>query len=183
MKTTRPRTAPSVTRRSLLKVGLFGSATLAGAGLLGSLSGCSAEHSAAGFAMLRDSDLPMLRRLIPIVLEGATPMSDTARAVAGTLASLDQGLAHLPPALSKQVQQLFDLLSLPLTRGPLTGIWGGWEQAQDTEIQAFLQRWENSSLALLRQGCASLQQMILMAWYGRAESWAHCGYPGPPSIS
>jgi len=165
----------------LLKVGLFGSAALAGAGLLGSLSGCSAERAASGFEMLRDSDLPMLRRLIPVVLEGATPISDTAHVV-GTLASLDQGLAHLPPALSKQVQQLFDLLSLSLTRGPLTGIWGGWEQAKDSEIQAFLQRWQNSSLALLRQGHASLLQMILMAWYASPAAWAHCGYPGPPKV-
>ncbi len=171
----------TTTRRDLLKVGLFGSAALAGAGLLGSLSGCSAERAASGFEMLRDSDLPMLRRLIPVVLEGATPISDTAHVV-GTLASLDQGLAHLPPALSKQVQQLFDLLSLSLTRGPLTGIWGGWEQAKDSEIQAFLQRWQNSSLALLRQGHASLLQMILMAWYASPAAWAHCGYPGPPKV-
>ncbi|WP_425316803.1 twin-arginine translocation pathway signal protein [Stutzerimonas chloritidismutans] len=171
----------TTTRRDLLKVGLFGSAALAGAGLLGSLSGCSAERAASGFEMLRDSDLPMLRRLIPVVLEGATPISDTAHVV-GTLASLDQGLAHLPPALSKQVQQLFDLLSLSLTRGPLTGIWGGWEQAKDSEIQAFLQRWQNSSLALLRQGHASLLQMILMAWYASPAAWEHCGYPGPPKV-
>ena len=183
MTTTTPRTAPSVTRRGLLKVGLFGSAVLAGAGVLGSLSSCNAERPAKGFMQLRDSDLPMLRRLIPVMLEGAIPGPDMARAVQGTLASLDQGLAHLPPAVGRQVQQLFDLLSLPITRGPLTGIWSGWEQAQAAEIHMFLQRWENSSLGLLRQGCASMQQMILMAWYGRVESWPHCGYPGPPRIS
>ncbi|WP_019341857.1 hypothetical protein [Stutzerimonas stutzeri] len=172
----------SFSRRSLLRVGLFGSAALASAGLLGSLAGCRAEQSAVGFIQLRDSDLPMLQRLTPVLLEGAVPESNMPSAVQGTLTSLDQGLAHLSPAVLKQVQQLFDLLSLTLTRGPLTGIWGTWEQAQDGEVQAFLQRWENSSVALLRQGHASLQQMILMAWYGRPESWRHCGYPGPPVI-
>ncbi|MFL9814135.1 twin-arginine translocation pathway signal protein [Stutzerimonas sp. VN223-3] len=169
-----------LSRRGLLKVGLFGSATLAGAGLLGSLSGCSGERAASGFVLLRDSDLPMLRRLIPVVLKNAA--ADMPAAVQGTLASLDQGLAHLSPALSHQVLQLFDLLSLPFTRGPVTGIWGGWEQAPSEDIHAFLQRWENSSLTLLRQGHASLLQMILMAWYGRPESWGHCGYPGPPVV-
>jgi len=24
--------------------------------------------------------------------------------------------------------------------------------------------------------------MVMMAWYTRAESWAHCGYPGPPAV-
>ncbi|MEL7557568.1 twin-arginine translocation pathway signal protein [Stutzerimonas chloritidismutans] len=175
-------TERSFSRRSLLRVGLFGSAALAGAGLLGSLSGCRAEPSAAGFTQLRDSDLPMLQRLTPVLLEGAVPESSMPSALQGTLASLDQGLAHLSPAVLRQVQQLFDLLSLTVTRGPLTGIWGAWEQAQDGEVQAFLQRWENSPIALLRQGHASLQQMILMAWYGRPESWRHCGYPGPPVI-
>jgi len=175
-------TERAFTRRSLLRVGLFGSAALAGVGLVGSLSGCRAEQPAAGFVQLRDSDLPMLRRLTPIMLEGAVPASSMPSAVQGTLTSLDQGLAHLPPAVAKQVQQLLDLLALPLTRGPLTGVWGAWEHAQDDELHAFLQRWENSSIALLQQGHASLQQMILMAWYGRPESWRHCGYPGPPVI-
>ena len=169
-------------RRGLLRVGLFGSATLAGAGLLGSLSGCSAEGPANGFIMLRDSDLPLLRRVTHVVLHGAVAEAKMPAAVQGTLHNLDQGLAHVSPALYCQVAQLFDLLALPVTRGPLTGIWSGWEQADGEAIEAFLERWENSSLALLRQGHAALLQMIQMAWYGRSESWQHCGYPGPPSI-
>lgn len=172
----------TLSRRGLLKVGLFGSATLATVGLLGSLSGCQAESAATGFSVLRDSDLPMLRRLIPVVLEGAIDEAGMPVAVAGTLQSLDQGLAHVPPALTRQVSQLFDLLALPLTRGPLTGIWSSWEQADDQAVATFLSRWENSSISLFRQGHASLLQMIQMAWYGRHESWAHCGYPGPPPI-
>lgn len=169
-------------RRNLLRVGLFGSATLATAGLLGGLSGCSAEGPANGFIMLRDSDLPLLRRVTQVVLQGAVPGAKMPAAVQGTLHNLDQVLAHVSPALYRQVAQLFDLLALPVTRGPLTGIWSGWEQADGEAIEAFLERWENSSLALLRQGHAALLQMIQMAWYGRPESWQHCGYPGPPSI-
>jgi len=177
-----PTSPHALSRRGLLKIGLLGSVALAGAGLLGSIAGCSAERAAPGLAVLRDSDLPMLQRLTALLLDGAVAPQDMPKAVQGTLASLDQGLAYLSPAVSKQVSQLFDLLSLPVTRGPLTGIWGGWEQAQDSEMRAFLQRWENSPIALLRQGHASLLQMVLMAWYGREESWEHCGYPGPPAI-
>src|SRR3546814_5949284 len=94
----------------------------------------------------------MLRRLTPLLLEGSTAPSDMPQAVQTTLVSLDLGLHHLSPALLSQVRQLFDVLSLPLTRGPLTGIWSGWEVASDDQTRAFLQRWQNSSLALLRQG-------------------------------
>lgn len=169
-------------RRGVLKVGLFGGFALAGAGLLESVSGCSTDRSAEGFQQLRQSDLPMLRRLTPIMLAGAVPASDASDAAQAALASLDEGLGYLSPAVLRQIRQLFDLLSLSLTRGPFTGIWSSWELAKDAEIHAFLERWENSSIALLRQGHAALQQMILMAWYGRRESWPHCGYPGPPAI-
>ncbi|MCW8155502.1 twin-arginine translocation pathway signal protein [Stutzerimonas stutzeri] len=173
---------PSVNRRRLLKIGLLGGAILAGGGLLSRTFRASADGAASGFVVLRDSELPMLRRLIPLLLEGSAPSEVMPQAVQDTLASLDQGLHHLSPALLSQVRQLFDVLSLPLTRGPLTGIWSGWDAASDDQLRAFLLRWQNSSLALLRQGHASLLQMILMAWYASPASWAHCGYPGPPKV-
>ncbi|QTF56706.1 twin-arginine translocation pathway signal protein [Stutzerimonas frequens] len=172
----------AMNRRTLLKVGLLGSTILAAGGLLGRCAGATAAAPASGFAVLRESDLPMLHRLIPLLLEGSVPPAEMPQAAAATLISLDQGLHHLSPALAAQVRQLFDVLTQPLTRGPLTGIWGDWRQASDDELRGFLNRWQNSSLALLRQGHASLLQMILMAWYARPASWAHCGYPGPPAV-
>ena len=71
---------------------------------------------------------------------------------------------------------------MTVTRGPLTGIWGSWENASPETMRHFLERWQNSSLSLLRMGHSSLQQMVMMAWYTRAESWGHCGYPGPPTV-
>ncbi|MGE6687391.1 twin-arginine translocation pathway signal protein [Stutzerimonas stutzeri] len=172
----------SLNRRGLLKVGLLGGAILAGGGLLSRTLSASADGPASGFFVLRDSDLPMLRRVTPLLLEGSTAPSDMPQAVQATLVSLDGGLHHLSPALLSQVRQLFDVLSLPLTRGPLTGIWSSWDAATDDQIRAFLQRWQNSSFALLRQGHASLLQMTLMAWYASPVAWAHCGYPGPPKV-
>ncbi|MNP75584.1 hypothetical protein D3C76_1726620 [compost metagenome] len=82
----------------------------------------------------------------------------------------------------KLTRQLFDVLALPVTRGPLTGIWGSWDSASNEQIAAFLRRWENSSLNLLNMGHASLLQLLQMAWYEMPESWAQCGYPGPPKV-
>ncbi|AYC31102.1 twin-arginine translocation pathway signal protein [Pseudomonas cavernae] len=174
--------APGLSRRGLLKVGLLGSAFLATAGVTASLSGCSASTPANGFAVLRDSDLPFLRALIPVMLTGAVKAEQLLQAVQGTLNSLDASLNHVSPALLKQTQQLFDLLALPVTRGPLTGVWGSWEKASNADLQAFLTRWEHSSIGLLRMGHAALLQLVMMAWYSRPESWAHCGYPGPPTV-
>lgn len=174
--------APQLSRRGLLKVGLLGGAFLATAGVTASLSGCSASVPATGYNVLRASDLPSLRAIIPVMLEGAVRPEALQAAVDATLLGVDNNLRHLSPELLKLTQQLFDVLAMAVTRGPLTGIWGSWENASQADIQQFIKRWEHSSLDLLRMGHASLLQLILMAWYARPQSWAHCGYPGPPQF-
>ena len=173
---------PALSRRGLLKFSLGATALLATAGLGASLSGCSSSVTANGFAALRDGDLLFLRALIPVMLEGAVASEKMPGAVDGTLKSLDYSLDHLSPEMLKLTRQLFDVLGMAVTRGPLTGIWGSWENAGPEAMRHFLERWQNSSLSLLRMGHSSLQQMVMMAWYTRAESWAHCGYPGPPNV-
>lgn len=170
--TTRLPEVAALNRRGLLKFSLGATLFLGGA----SLVGCSAETPANGFRILRNDDLPMLRAVTPVVLPDTRAPLDTV------LARLDEALASLSPEMLKLTRQLFDVLALPLTRGPLTGIWGAWAQASPERIEAFLLRWRDSSLNLLRQGYSSLLQLLLMAWYSLPESWGACGYPGPPKI-
>ena len=173
---------PALSRRGLLQLSLGATAFLATAGLGASLSGCSSSVAANGFVTLRDGDLLFLRALIPVMLDGAVATGQMPAAVDATLQSLDASLDHLSPEMLKLTRQLFDVLGMAVTRGPLTGIWGSWENASAQAMRDFLARWQNSSLSLLRMGHSSLQQMVMMAWYTRAESWAHCGYPGPPAV-
>lgn len=173
---------PALSRRGLLQFSLGASAFLVTVGLGTSLSGCGPSRSASGFVALRDNDLPFLRAVIPVMLDGSVVAEKLPGAAEATLQSLDTTLVHLSPSMLKLTHQLFDVLTLGVTRGPLTGIWGSWENASVDDIQKFLGRWENSSLDLLRQGHSSLLQMVMMAWYSQAEAWAHCGYPGPPTV-
>lgn len=173
---------PALSRRGLLQFSLGASVFLATVGLGASLSGCSPSQPASGLAVLRNSDMAFLRAVIAVMLDGAVAAEKIPAAADATLQSLDSSLAHLSPSMLKLTRQLFDVLTLGVTRGPLTGVWGPWENASADDIRRFLDRWENSSLDLLRQGHSSLLQMVMMAWYSRAEAWAHCGYPGPPKI-
>ena len=104
------------------------------------------------------------------------------RGAHATLLGIDHNLQYLSPELLKLTRQLFDVQAMAITRGPLTGVWGGWEHAGAEDVRRFLARWEHSSLDLLRMGHASLLQLVLMAWYARPQAWAHCGYPGPPLV-
>ena len=172
----------ALSRRHLLKLGMAGSALLATGGGLAALSGCSGGQTAVGYQCLRAGDLPLLRALIPGVLQGVVPASAQAECVKTTLHSLDNVLLWVSPETLKAVRQLFDLLALGLLRGPLTGIWQGWESASPTAVQAFLARWQNSRLQTLQQGRLALVQLISQAWYISPESWAGCHYPGPPVV-
>ena len=175
-------TSPSgLSRRQLLKAGLFGTVVLASAGGIAIVAGRT-DTAAAGFRQLRQSDLPMLRRIIPVILSGALPTDQPAAAVEEVLHALDNNLDRLSPSLNGQIMQLFDLLTLGVTRGPATGIWGQWEDASDEAVRNFLRRWEGSSLALLQQGQNALTNLILLACYSSPAAWPQCGYPGPPGI-
>lgn len=171
-----------LSRRSLLKFGLLGTAVLATAGVTATLTQFSADTPAPGLSVLRQTDLPFLRAVFPVLLAGAVQSGEMAAAADSAIEELDFALNHFSPEARKLALQLFDVLAMPLTRGPLTGIWGSWEHADSAAINGFLERWQNSSLALLRQGHASLLQMALLSWYGKPVSWVHCGYPGPPRI-
>ncbi|WP_339488788.1 twin-arginine translocation signal domain-containing protein [Pseudomonas sp. EL_65y_Pfl2_R95] len=171
-----------LSRRGFLKTGLMGTALLATAGLTATLSGCSASTPAQGFRVLRTADVALLSVIIPVIIEGSAPPANMPQAVKGTLQSLDNSLSYLSPELLKLTVQLFDVLASPLTRGPLTGVWGSWENASTQDVRHFLERWQNSSIGLLKMGYDSLIKLVLMSWYSRPESWAHCGYPGPPTV-
>lgn len=171
-----------LSRRGALKIGLAASALLTTVGLSASLTGCSSNVSARGFSVLRCSDLVFLRSLIPVMLTDSVTAHAMPSATDATLYQLDCNLNHVSPALLKLTLQLFDVLTMPVTRGPLTGVWESWESTSAEQIERFLQRWQNSRLSLLRMGHGSLVQLVMMSRYEKPESWASCGYPGPPTV-
>lgn len=169
-----------LSRRSLLKLGLGASAVLATAGLTATLSGCSSSAPASGFQVLRDSDIPMLGAIMKALVGPHTAVN--AANLDAAIAQLDTTLSWTSLAAQKQLTDLFGLLSMGVTRGPLTGLWGNWENATDEQVRAFLERWRDSRLDMLRQGHSALNQLLQMAWYALPVSWEAAGYPGPPAI-
>ncbi|RUO23239.1 twin-arginine translocation pathway signal protein [Aliidiomarina iranensis] len=186
-------------RRGFLKLSGRSAFALAAVGSLVSVVGYTgvrwqqrASASAeANYMVLRPQDILFFGALLPVVLgpnpsfqasltSSANPAS--APVVTNTLGQLDTMLAHSSPAMQKQIRDLVDLLTFTATQGLVSGYWGQWQQASPADIEAFLQRWQNSSVQLFRFGYQGICQLCQMAWYGRPESWADIGYPGIPSF-
>lgn len=167
-------------RRHLLKLGMGASLALSTAGLIATLGGCTPDRPDSAMSVLRSVDLPILATLVPAFIGPHAELDDAA--VQACIRQLDFTLAHTSEQTQKDALQLLGLLSFAPTRGPLAGIWGPLEQASPDQIDAFLRRWRDSRLEMLRHGYKALGQLLLMSWYALPQSWAAAGYPGPPVI-
>ena len=171
-----------LSRRSFLKLSAVSAASLSVLSLSASLTGCSSDPASSGFLVLRSDDILCLSAILPVLYSGAVAAEQMNSNLHSTLRAIDNSLASFSPEMRKLTVQLFDVLNNPLTRGPLTGVWGAWSQASSADVQQFLKRWENSRVVLLKMGHNALLQLAMLAHYGQPSAWHHCGYPGPPLL-
>lgn len=170
----------SAGRRDFLRAGFLGSAVLATISSTALLTGCS-QIPQKGLRLLRPADVQLLRALIPVVMGGALPQEREARSkMLDTLVGgLDAAVFSTSVSGRKQFLQLFDLLTFAPTRFLLAGMKSDWAESSAQEVDAFLQKWQYSSVGLFNAGYNGLVQAIKMQWYVQPESWAAIGYVKP----
>ena len=172
--------ATALSRRHFLKTGAMGGMLLATGSATALLTGCSQAQPASGYVYLRDAELKVLRAVVPSVLAGTLPEGKArASALDKMLLSLDQLLATSSIAVGDQIHQLFALLSMAPTRIAMAGVWSDWPDASPADIDAFLLRWRDSRLELLRGAYLGLCKIINVSWYLLPESYAAVGYSAP----
>lgn len=169
-----------LSRRQFLRVSAMGSLALATISATALLTGCASSPRPQGYAVLRETDLEVLRALVPVVLAGELPAGEAAHAaIDETLKTLDAFLAGTSAAGIKQLGQLFDLMHMPATRWALAGLSDPWPEASAADIAGFLAHWRNSRFEMLRGGYTALTSMLNMMWYLQPRSWAAIGYQPP----
>lgn len=167
-------------RRDFLRVGVLGAMALSTVSFSAMLTGCASAPPASGLRVLRESDLVLLRALMPVVLEGAFPTDDSREKVLNdSLQLLDSLLVGSSNAGQQQVRQLFDLMTFAPTRRLVVGLEQDWAQAAAADINVFLNSWRNSRIGMLRAGYLALTQMLTMNWYLQPRSWAAINYVPP----
>lgn len=181
-----PTVTPGLDRRGFLKFGVLGAGLLMGAGVLGSLQGCTTHQLASQperpLKLLREKDAIILSAIAPVILKGNFPTDPPQRqqAIDSLLIQVDEFLLHSSEYAHAEFEKMFDLMYLAPTRVLMTGIWSSWQNASDEDIEEFLVSWRDSRLNLLRMGYAQLTQLTSLVYYSDPHAWNADIYPGPP---
>jgi hypothetical protein len=165
---------PILSRRSVLKVGLFGALTLA---LIGGLYRATREQPVEERFVLDGAARSALAAIIPVMLADAIPQ--TASSVELAVGRVLDAIAGLPLATQAEIQDLFSLLTLGPARRFLAGLPDDWTHARTDDVAGFLQRWREHRFALLQSAYHALHDLITGSWYADESTWASIGYPGP----
>ncbi len=171
-----------ISRRTFITAGLLGAAALVTARWV------RGPHAPPGDPTLHalDADAQaILRAVVPVLLAGALPEAGAAKtaAIGETVHGIDIAVTGLPPGAQEELRQLFTLLALPPGRLLIARISQPWNEADEAEVRACLDRFRGSSLTMLRSAYGALHQLTFAAWYGNPESWPRIGYPGPPAVA
>jgi hypothetical protein len=167
-------------RRSLFKLGFAGAAVLvlAGGGLALWQRGLAADGhlTAAGRAVFS--------ALARAILDGSLPADAVAQrtAIDAHLLRVDAAIAAFPPAVRSELADLLGLLANAPGRIAFAGLTSDWPNASVADLQAMLESWRFSSLALRQQAYHALRELTNAAYYADPQAWAAMGYPGPVAL-
>lgn len=172
--------AAALHRRDFLKLSAGSAALLSAGALTATLAGCAKSQTpASGYVFLRDADLALFAALTPAVLGSTLPGQDRAAHIERVLKGIDATAARVLLPTQTALYQLFDLLNTGLTRRLTTGVSKPWAEADPAQVQAFLVRWQTSSIGLFNAGYRGLTKFITGAWVGSDAGLRAAGYPGP----
>ncbi|OZG74953.1 hypothetical protein BTA51_00685 [Hahella sp. CCB-MM4] len=152
------------------------------------LNGCAATtsqpakpDSPAQYYFLDEEAADFWRAVLAVIVSREFhPSTLSNEEIERSIARIDDGIRHFSPANREKMGDLFNILSITLTRGLTTGVWRSWPNADNDDIRAFLDSWRDSSFQTFNQGFIALVQLGALTYYGASENWAKSGYPGPP---
>ena len=171
----------AISRRRLIQRGLAGGALLAAGGVALSLQSSVLRPPSGSLEVLNELEFSVLSA----VADRITPGSDGAPKASelGVPEMIDSVLARMPPADVADMKKVLSALeSAPL--GLLFDLRPRPFTASSPEAQnATLEGWRDSWITVRRSGYKALHKVCTSAYWGRPETFALSGYPGPPNFS
>ena len=174
-----------VTRRGLLRAGLFGTAAV----WMGGLLACEPDRGPGSRATtprvgLSPTGEEILRAMSPVILGSLLPATGPERegALEAGIAGIDQYIAYLSSPLQRELRDLFATLDLLPVRVLLTGGFARWSETSPEAVESFLRSARGSRIYLLRRVYAFLQSLVVLSFFDQRIAWQGIGYPGPPIV-
>jgi hypothetical protein len=179
--------AHSPERRSFLKKGIFGAALLlvGGAVPLALRGGIDRARPRGALKLLTPHEYAIFAAIAARIVPGDGAVSTSPWPTAEALdcaGKADALMAQAHPKVGAEFRQLLRLFE--------SGFSGLFTNAQPTpftrlapaEMDARLEAWRRSRLALLRSGYQALKRLAQATYYSSPEVYARVGYPGPPPL-
>lgn len=169
--------ATAISRRSLIKRGLFGGAllTLGGSGLLALRGGRRLPLPPEGLQTFDPVEYSVFDAFARRVVQ------PTAGPPVDRIAfNADRVLTRASREVQGEVKQLLRLFENALAGLLFAGNLRPFTALEPAEQDAVIRDWAHSALALRRTGYQALRTVALASYYGANEAWPASNYPGPP---
>lgn len=175
---------PGLTRRSMIKRGLFGGGLLllGGAGFLAVRPSKKeplpkeplTSLSAAEYALV----MALARRIVAPQPKPGSGMPSVEQVNVGV--NVDAILARADEGVRRELRQLMGLFENGLAELLFAGAVAPFTQLSPEHQDQVLSGWRESRLVLKRTGYQALRTLVLAGYYASPMIWPAVGYEGPP---
>jgi len=175
--------AAHLSRRTLLKTGLFGAGVVVVGSIGLQLRGTRARQVPdTGLACLSAEEFAVLTAVADRVCPAAGDGAPGALAL-GVPAKLDQWLAaYLDEENQTGVRIVLAALESALVGALFAERLTPFTQLAPEEQDEVLRAWKDSSVGFRRTAFRALSSMVAALYYGDSRTWSRIGYAGPPSV-
>ena len=166
-------------RRTLIRLGLAGTAVLAVAG-----TGAVLWRPGLRGAQLSPRGRSVMQACARALLAGSLPGQPAAAdtAIAACMDRVDAAIGALPPATRSELSQLLALLASPPGRRWFARLEADWPAARTEQVHSALQSMRFDARAIRQQAYHALRELVHAAYFSDPSVWAAIGYPGPAAL-
>lgn len=166
-----------VSRRRILKFGLFGSAVLAAGGLGLSLQATKLRSPAAPLSVFNQQEFSILSAIVDRMFPDNPPFVSGSSARVPEL--VDELMSTMPTLTVEEFKQALALMENALTSLVFFGTPRPFSQCTPDVQDAILEDWRTSSILLRRTVFRALNSVCAGAYYGNHARFEALGYAGP----
>ncbi len=165
-------------RRSLLELGLAGTAVLVVGGVGVSLRAPIPVPAPGPLRVFSEREHSICAAIADTMCPGGDGLPTASEL--GVPAKLDALLATVHPGVGKEIRQVLHLIENPVAALIFDGRATPFSHLAPAARVAALQSWRESGLSIRKQAYKGIHGLVNAAYWGDPRTYVATGYPGPP---